>query len=92
MLRDLINQRLDALEKELRRIRTLLERMPEKPVKHYELDSLKMQVAALAEGLQELEGRVIQLEQHKSLASQLFRHGVSIALALLIAYLIGVIG
>lgn len=88
-LRQLINQRIDELKREISSLRSVFEIMPERPVKHYELESLKFQVASLAEGLAELEQRVIQLEQHKSTASQVLRHGIVILLTVFLVYLIG---
>lgn len=90
-LRELINQRLDALHVDLKAIRALLEVMPEIPVKPYEFENLKLQVASLAEGLNELEDRVIQLEQHKSAASWLFRQAITVVVIVLIIYLLGVL-
>lgn len=89
-LRQLINARLDALAADLKAIRLLLE-MPEKPVRPYEFEGLKLQVAQFAEALQELEARVVQLEQHTSRTAWIFRQAITIILGLLIAYLIGVL-
>lgn len=86
-LRDLIK----ALAADLNAIRLLLETMSEKPVKPYEFEQIKSQVAGLAEALRELEVRVIALEQHKSTASWVFRQIITVGMGLLLAYMIGVL-
>lgn len=88
-LRDLINRRLDALQHELKAIRVSL--MRDKVHVPPEFDNLKLQVASLAEGLRELEERIIQLEQHKSIASWIFRQAITVAVIVVIIYLLGVI-
>jgi len=78
-LRDLITTRLDDLEQQLEGQRFL-----------QEFQQMKMQVGQLSEGMQELERRVIHLEQHKGLASWVFRQVVTIAVIVVIVWLIGV--
>lgn len=89
-LRQLITERMSALEKELKSLREAITAMGERPIRHYEFENLKLQVSSLAEGLTELEQRVIELEQHKSLASWIVRQLVTIAIILVIIYILGV--
>lgn len=89
-LRDLVNRRADELEKQLAAVRRVIEAMGEKPIRSQDFESLKLQVVGLAEGLYELEQRVEQLEQHKSLASWLFRQVVTIAVLIALIYVLGV--
>lgn len=88
-LRDLINRRLDVLQNELKTIKVLL--MRQRSGLPPEFDSLKLQVASLAEGLREVEERVGQLEQHKSIASWVFRQAITVAVIVVIIYLLEVI-
>lgn len=88
-LRDLINQRLDALEAELKAIRLSLEKMAHRTISASEFDNLKFQVASLAEGLNELEARIGQLEQHNSIVRWIVRQVVTIVIILFIVSLIG---
>lgn len=88
-LRDLMNRRLDALQNELKAIKVLL--MRERSGLPPEFDSLKLQVASLAEGLRELGERVEELEQHKSIASWVFRQAITVAVIVVVIYLLGVI-
>jgi len=79
-LRDLITTRLDALEQQLEGQRFL-----------QEFNQIKMQVGQLSEATQEIERRVIQLEQHKSMASWAIRQVVTIAIIMIIIWAIGLI-
>lgn len=90
-LRDLITRRAEAIEKQLAAIRAIIENMSEKPIRNYEFENLKLQVSSLAEGLNELEQRVLGLEQHKSLASWVFRQAITIAVIVVVIYLLGVL-
>lgn len=89
-LRDLINRRAEALERQLAAVRKMIEAMGEKPIRSQDFESLKLQVVGLAEGLYELEQRVEQLEQHKSLASWVFRQIITVAVLVAIIYLLEV--
>lgn len=89
-LRQLITERMTALEKELKALREAITVMGERPVRHYEFENIKLQVASLAEGLNELEQRVSELEQHKSLANWLFRQAVTIGVIVALVYILGV--
>ena len=86
-LRDLVK----ALAADLNAIRLLLEIMSENPVRPSEFETIKLQVGGLAEALRELELRVVQLEQHKSTASWVFRQIITVGMGLLLAYMIGVL-
>jgi len=79
-LRDLITTRLDDLEQQLEGQRFL-----------QEFNQIKMQVGQLSEATQELERRVIHLEQHKGMASWVFRQGVTVAVIVVIVWLMGVL-
>lgn len=89
-LRDLINRRAEAIEKQLAAIQRLVEHMGEKPIRSQDFESLKLQVVGLTEGLYELEQRVEQLEQHKSLASWVFRQLLTVAVLAAVIYLLEV--
>lgn len=78
-LRDLINTRLNTLEQHLEGQRFM-----------QEFQQIKMQVGQLSEATQELERRVIALEQHKGMASWVFRQGVTVVVIVVIVWLIGV--
>lgn len=90
LLRDFLLWRFETIERELHAIRGALEKMAEKPVSLREFDSLKLQVAGLAEGLKELEERTKALEHHKGMASWLARQALVIAIIVVIIYLMGV--
>ena len=79
-LRDLITTRLDDLEQQLEGQRFL-----------QEFQQIKMQVGQLSEATQELERRVIALEQHKGMASWIARQVVTIAVIVVIVWLVGVL-
>lgn len=79
-LRDVIKARLEELEHRLEGTSFL-----------QEFSQLKLQVGQLSEATQELESRVIQLEQHKSLASWVVRQVVTIAVIVIIIWAIGLI-
>lgn len=78
-LRQLVNARLDELEQEIEAARVL-----------QEFSQLKLQVGQLSEATQELEGRVNQLERHKSMASWIARQAVTVAVIVVIVWLLGV--
>jgi len=82
---------MTALEKELKALREAIQGMGERPVRHYEFENLKLQVASLAEGLAELEQRIIELEQHKSLSSWVFRQAITIGVIAVIIYIFEVL-
>lgn len=88
-LRQLITERLTAIEGELRVLRAAIETMDDRQMRHGEFESLKLQVTGLIEAVNELEYRVIQLEQHKSLANWFFRQLLTIATIVVIIYLLG---
>ncbi|MCK6627832.1 MAG: hypothetical protein L6R45_21980 [Anaerolineae bacterium] len=90
-LRQLITERLTAIEGELRVLRAAIETIDDRQMRHSEFENLKLQVAGLVEAVNELEHRVIQLEQHKSLASWVFRQSLTIAAIVTIIYLLGVL-
>lgn len=90
LLRDFLLWRFETIERQLHAIRGVLETMADKPVSAREFDSLKLQVAGLAEGLKELEERVKALEQHKGMASWLARQALVIAVIVVIVYFMGV--
>lgn len=90
LLRDFLLWRFDTLERELQSIKAILEKMADKPVSAREFESLKLQVAGLIEGLTELEHRTEALEQHKGMASWLARQAATIAVIVVIIYLLGV--
>jgi hypothetical protein len=52
---------------------------------------LTYQVAALAEGLQELEARITRLEEHKNTISWLLGLSAAMSFGVLLAYLIGLL-
>lgn len=89
-LRQLITERMTALEKELKTLRGVIETMGDRQVRGQELESLKLQVTGLTEGLYELEQRVGDLEQHKSLANWVFRQAVTIGVLIALIYILGV--
>lgn len=49
---------------------------------YHNIEALKMQVASLAEGLTELEIRLVVVEQHVSTQKLLVRHSVTVGVAL----------
>jgi hypothetical protein len=89
-LRDLINRRAEAIEKQLAALRKTIDEMTEKPIRYAEFESLKLQISSLNEGLMELEQRVMELEQHKSFASWIGRQLVTIAVIAAVIYISGV--
>lgn len=89
-LRGLINRRAEEIEKQIASIRGMIEHMGEKPIRSAEFENLKLQVTGLAEGLYELERRVDELEQHKSLANWIFRQAITIGVMVAVIYILGV--
>lgn len=89
-LRQLITERMTALEKELKTLRGVIEAMGDRPIRNSEFESLRLQVFSLVEGLNELEQRVGDLEQHKSLANWVFRQAVTIGVLIALIYVLGV--
>jgi len=90
-LRQLITERLAAIDGELRVLRAAIEAMDDRHMRYSELENLKLQVTGLVEAVNELEHRVIQLEQHKGLASWIFRQAVTILAIAAAVYLLGVL-
>lgn len=89
-MRQLIIEKMASLEKELKAIRGMVEAMGERPVRNSEFESLKLQVFSLVEGLNELEQRVSELEQHKSFAQWVFRQAVTVGVIVAAIYLLEV--
>lgn len=87
-LRQLITERLIAIEKELKALRGEIEAMGERPIRGQEFENLKLQVTGLTEGLYELEQRVSRLEEHKSFAQWLFRQAVTIVAIVAVIYIL----
>lgn len=81
---------MTALEKELKTLRGVIEAMGDRPIRNSEFESLRLQVFSLVEGLNELEQRVGDLEQHKSLANWVFRQAVTIGVLIALIYVLGV--
>lgn len=89
-LRDLINRRAEAIEKQLLALQKTIEQMSEKPIRYAEFESLKLQISSLNEGLMELEQRVMELEQHKSFAQWVFRQLITVVVIVAVIYLLEV--
>lgn len=87
--RRFIWQRLDHIELALVDLRKAVEKMAiQTVVKQSEVEQIKYQVASFAEGMRELENRVITLEKHNSLERWVFRQVGTILLVVLAAYLV----
>jgi len=83
-LLDLIRAEFEVLERELEALREWIMKLPDR----YDIDSLKTQVAVLAEGMHEIEQRVTKLEEHKSWATLVFFQLATVAAIVLIIYLL----
>lgn len=88
-LRDLINSQFGELHQELEYIVSLIRKMADKSLP--ELDGLKFQVSSLAEGMIDLEERVRILEQHTGLARWVARQIGTIAVIVIVVWLIGLL-
>lgn len=89
-LRQLIIERMSALEKQLAELQLAIETMSERQMRHSEFENLKLQVVSIVEALNELEHRVTELENHKSLASWLFRQTITIGVIVVVLYILEV--
>lgn len=90
-LKEYIGITISPLERELSQMRSAIEKLAGSELKLHELENLKLQVASLSEGLQELEKRLDILEQHDNVSTWLFRFVAGVGTALLIAWLGGFI-
>lgn len=87
--RRFIWQRLDYIELALVDLRKAVEKMAvQTVVKQSEFEQIKYQVASFAEGMNELEERVLVLEKHNSLERWVFRQVGTVLLVILAAYLV----
>lgn len=87
--RRFIWQRLDHIELVLIDLRKAIEIMAlQTVVKQSEFEQIKYQVASFAEGMKELENRVISLEKHNSLERWIYRQVATILLVILAAYIV----
>jgi len=81
-------QRLDRIELLLADLRRGVELMAQQTVvRQSEFEQIKYQVASFAEGMRELENRVIALERHNSLVRLWTRSIAQVLLAALAAFL-----
>lgn len=86
--RRFIWQRLDHIEMVLVDLRKALETMAiQTVVKQSEFEQIKYQVASFAEGMAELERRVMALEKRNSLEQWVLRQIWVVALVVLVAYI-----
>ena len=91
-LRELLLQGFQAVNRELAEIKRAIELLAKNTtVGYHDIESLKIQVASLAEGLSELESRVVGLEKHAVLATWLTRQIVTVLVLAAAAWLIGVL-
>lgn len=82
-------QRLDNIERLLADLRNGVERMAiQTVVKQSEFEQIKYQVASFAEGMKELEDRVISLEKRNNLEQWVLRQIWLILLVILAAYIV----
>lgn len=81
-------QRLDHIELVLVDLRKALETMAiQTVVKQSEFEQIKYQVASFAEGMSELERRVMALEKRNSLEQWVLRQIWMISVVVLVAYI-----
>lgn len=86
--RRFIWQRLDHIEMVLVDLRKALETMAiQTVVKQSEFEQIKYQVASFAEGMAELESRVMTLEKRNSLEQWVLRQIWMISIVVLVAYI-----
>lgn len=86
--RRFIWQRLDHIDLVLVDLRKALETMAiQTVVKQSEFEQIKYQVAAFAEGMAELESRVMSLEKRNSLEQWVLRQIWLISVVILVAYI-----
>lgn len=86
--RRFIWQRLDHIELVLIDLRKAIETMAiQTVVKQSEFEQIKYQVAAFAEGMAELESRVMALEKRNSLEQWVLRQIWMISVVVLVAYI-----
>lgn len=89
-LRQLLAQGFQAVNRELRELTRAIENLAKSTAGSYhDIESLKIQVAGFAEGLIELEQRLVVLEQHVSTQKWLVRQSVTVAVAVAIIVLWG---
>lgn len=87
--RRFIWERLDDIQTDLILLRLAIEKMAiQTIVKQSELESIKYQVASLAESTIELENRVTVLEKHNSMERWIIRQVGTVALVVLIVFLV----
>jgi chromosome segregation ATPase len=81
-------ERLDKIEQSILELKRGIEIVAQQTVvRQSELESIKYQVAALAEGQVELENRIEKLEKNSTLISWGFRQLATILLVIVAAYI-----
>lgn len=84
-LHEILTQGFHAVNRELAEIKRAIELLAKTTTLDYHnIEALKMQVASLAEGLAELEQRLVVLEQHVGVQKWLVRQSVTVAVAVAI--------
>lgn len=90
-LKEYIGMTLQPMERDMIQIRSAMEKMANSQINSHDLDSLKLQVASLSEGLQDLHKRLAILEQHDTISTWLFRTVALVGTSLLIGWLSGLL-
>lgn len=81
-LREILTHGFKAINRELGELRRAIELLAKTTAGGYhDIDGLKIQMAGLAEGLAELEQRLVVLEQHVGIQKLLLRHSLTVAVA-----------
>jgi len=84
-LRELITQATQAVTRELSELRRAIEQLTKVTAGGYhDIESLKIQVASLSEGVVEIEQRLVILETHVGTQKWLVRQSVTVAVAVAI--------
>lgn len=85
MLREILTHGFQAVNRELRELRRAIEILAKTTAGGYhDIEGLKIQIASLAEGLTEIEARLVLLEQHIGVQKWLVRQSLTVAVAVAI--------
>lgn len=86
-VKEFISMAIQPMERDMIQIRSSMEKMANSQINSHDLESLKLQVSSLSEGMQDLEKRLMILEQHDNVTTWIFRIVTGIGTALLIGWL-----
>lgn len=88
-LRQILLENFVQIDRSLGALKRAIEIMAKQTVvSDYEMTQLKYQIGSISESLNELEQRVVILENHASVATLVIRHGATLLIGVVIVLLL----